>query len=610
MSNLHESYIYTFISSQIPEHIKNDYELYETFLKAYYEWLCQDQHSLYVTDNIQYFSDIDNAPEYFYTYLKNEILNEFPDDVLADKKLLLRYAKDFYERKGTETSYEFLFKVLYNDNISISYPKDNILKASDGKWISEYSLCVKSIEGNPFDLVSTQAYTENNEIIYIDNVLLTREGQYDVYRLTFSPTKLTFNVGDKIYSQDKSVVVEIYGVIKDIEIINGGSGYTIGSIVPINDISGNGVNAVAKISDINSDNKISGFEIINGGFNYRVGDQIIFTPVKGGYGAEAYVSKITDSEISKQCITTIETEQNVKVQTVESVRIEDYIKFDNFEIGSISEIKLVSGGSGYKQLPLISIYQEKKYDLPEGYGAIINAISNNAGKITKIEVLNRGIGYIDEQYINIDLTNLGDGNAVAKASIFGGPIQSKGYWKNNDGKLNSTVYLQDNKYYQNFSYVIKSTESINDYRNIVTNIVHPSGTQMYGEINLINEIETGYTFENSCDKQLAVCIEQESKFSILENMINDIIIHIEKSISSPDIYGYEYVINDFKDEYVNKYENLILHDFKAIYQDLLIFDIQYLTMEQIYDSAINTLYGCSRPAVDSAQVAIVNSESN
>lgn len=610
MSNLHESYIYTFISSQIPEHIKNDYELYETFLKAYYEWLCQEQHSLYVTDNIQYFSDIDNAPEYFYSYLKNEILNEFPDDVLADKKLLLRYAKDFYERKGTETSYEFLFKVLYNDNISISYPKDNILKASDGKWVSEYSLYVKSIEGNPFDLVSSQAYTENNEIIYIDNVLLTREGQYDAYQLTFSPTKLTFNVGDKIYSQDKSIVVEIYGVIKDIEIINGGSGYTIGSIVPINDISGNGVNAVAKISDINSDNKISGFEIINGGFNYRVGDQIIFTPVKGGYGAEAYVSKITDGEISKQCITTIETEQNVKVQTVESVRIEDYIKFDNFEIGSISEIKLVSGGSGYKQLPLISIYQEKKYDLPEGYGAVINAISNNAGKITKIEVLNRGIGYTDEQYINVDLSNLGDGNAVAKASIYGGPIQSKGYWKNNDGKLDSTVYLQDNKYYQNFSYVIKSAESINDYRNIVTNMVHPAGTQMYGEINLINEINTGYTFENSCDKQLTVCIENESNFSILEDMINDIIIHIEKSIGSPDIYGYEYVINDFKDEYVNKYEDLILHDFKAIYQDLLIFDIQYLTMEQIYDSAINTLYGCSRPAVDSAQVAIVNSESN
>lgn len=608
MSNLPNSYIYTFISSQIPEHIRNDYDLYETFLVAYYEWLCKEGNALYATSNISQFMDIDNAPEYFYTYLKNEILAEFPDNVLADKRLLLRYAKDFYERKGTESSYEFLFKVLYNDNISIKYPGDNILKSSDGKWVVDHIIYVKSIQGDPYELTSSPIYTENNDTLYVDNVILLREGKYEVYKLTLTNSPvMEFDIGAKLYNADKTIVIETYGVIKNIEIINGGNGYNIGDLVPITDLSGQGINAVAMISNTKADNKINGFDIINGGENYRVGDQLVFIPVNGGSGASAYVSEINVENVSSQCITTLETEQNVILDTVKNIKIIDYIKFQDFQIGSIKKIKLVSGGYGYKTMPYIQIHQTKLYDLPEGNGAIIQAKSDSSGQITEIKILNRGIGYTNADTINIDLSQLGNGQAIAKANIYGGIISSDGYWLNNDGKLDSTVYLQDNKYYQNFSYVIESCESIKDYKDVVTNMVHPAGTQMYGELSINNEVDVGYGFDASCDKELIIHIQKEM-ICQMEDLIKNMIIHIEKGLNAADIYGYEYFISDYKDEYISNYKNLVLHDFVAIYQDLLLYDIQYLELEQIWDAPLNTLYGCSRPTVDAAQVAIIKSD--
>ena len=606
MTELHESYVSTFISSQIPDHIKDDYELYEAFLKAYYEWLGSEGQSLYATGNLQSFTDIDSAPEFFYNYLKDEILAEFPDDVLADKKLLLRYAKDFYERKGTEASYEFLFKVLYNDPIHIRYPSENILKASDGKWITERILYVKEVKGNPYELESSIVYTEEGEELYTDSVILIREGVYDVYQIKLDSTDHIFSVGDKIYNSDHSIIVETYGILKDIEVLDGGSGYNVGDLVPINDLSGVGVNAVGVVSNISSDNKINNVEVLDGGSNYRVGDQLIFEPVKGGSGAVGYISEIEPQSVSQQCTTTIETEQNIKLDSVKHIKIKDYLKYLTYEIGSIKKVKLVAEGRGYKEMPYIHVSQEKIYDLPEGYGAVLRASSNSSGKIKSIKLLNRGVGYNDPKLIEVDLSKSGDGNAVATASVYGGTVVSDGYWENNDGKLDSTMYLQDNKYYQNFSYVIESSKSINEYKPIVNTMVHPSGTQLYGEILITDEINVGEAF-TACDKQMVVHIQKET-IATLEKLITDLIVHIESSLTAAEIYGYEYFINDFKDDYINKYQHLRLHEFKAIYQDMLIYDIQYLRLEQIWDNPLNTLYGCSRPSVDSAQVAIIQSE--
>jgi hypothetical protein len=71
--------------------------------------------------------------------------------------------------------------------------------------------------------------------------------------------------------------------------------------------------------------------------------------------------------------------------------------------------------------------------------------------------------------------------------------EERGHWENSDGFLSSNMYLQDNHYYQDYSYEIESNISIHHYRDAVTNLIHPSGTKMFGKYvwssDIINEFE-------------------------------------------------------------------------------------------------------------------------
>ena len=61
-----------------------------------------------------------------------------------------------------------------------------------------------------------------------------------------------------------------------------------------------------------------------------------------------------------------------------------------------------------------------------------------------------------------------------------GVIEEEGYYLNTDGHVSSTGKLQDNHYYQDFSYEIETGVSTNFYRDSVTEYLHPVGTKMFG----------------------------------------------------------------------------------------------------------------------------------
>ena len=68
--------------------------------------------------------------------LKNyeeQYLAGFPHENISDqigKDTLIRNIKDFYSYKGTDLSVEFLFRALFDEEITIRYPKDRVIKAS------------------------------------------------------------------------------------------------------------------------------------------------------------------------------------------------------------------------------------------------------------------------------------------------------------------------------------------------------------------------------------------------------------------------------------------------------------------------------------------------
>lgn len=591
------------VSEQIPDHIRADNELYADFMTAYYEWLELKNNPLYMSEHLAEFTDIDDSPEYFFNHLKNEILSKFPQNVLADKRLLARFAKDFYEQKGTLASYKFLFKALYNEDISISLPKDYILKASDGQWVVDHYILCKSVKGDPFSLIGDFIYTNNKRVkLFVDNVVLQTQGKYEVYKI-YVPTasNIELDVDQELENENRTVTVSTYGVIKNIEVTLSGNNYSLGEYIPI--IDPYGVDGVAKIKKLKASNTIIGFKILNGGNNYRVGDQLVFTPVNGGFGAIAYVDGIETQSTINQCTTTIESEQSVITDDVKDIRVVDYLKYQNFETGAITSIKLVNGGRDYIELPTVSVYQKPLYDLPKGFGANIIALSKSYGQVLEIEVENHGVGYRkSDVYPIIDLSGFGDGKARAKANIYAGVISSQGYWKDNKGKLDSTVYLQDNYYYQNYSYVIKSSQAINDYKNIVLENVHLSGAQLFGEVN-INETVNMYGIPAYNPVQFISITYNQHVFAGIRDFQQLVSVNINKIMRYADIYGTVYYIIDFANYSPSLYQDLELREFVAIYQDLLLWDLLDTKLSDILYTPLIELYGSTRNTAGHAKPA-------
>ena len=162
------------IKNQVPEFVKDQHPLFVDLIVAYYEWLSQNE-GIFVKslqeNNPNKFVDIDETVEDFFSSFIKAYLNEFPLQLILEEKggikLDIRKAiknfKKFYNSKGTEKSYRFLFRILYNSEIEIYYPKNDVLNLSGGKWTQKSFMRCKKIDGvDEYKLSKNYIYQKEN----------------------------------------------------------------------------------------------------------------------------------------------------------------------------------------------------------------------------------------------------------------------------------------------------------------------------------------------------------------------------------------------------------------------------------------------------------------
>lgn len=125
----------TLVESQLPEFIRSDYPVFVEFLEKYYEFLEQPGKPIYELKRFPDNYNIDTARENLLNYFREKILPSFPETSQLSTERIIKSARDFYAKKGTPESFQFLFRVLYDKDLEIYFPKLQILKASDGKWV-------------------------------------------------------------------------------------------------------------------------------------------------------------------------------------------------------------------------------------------------------------------------------------------------------------------------------------------------------------------------------------------------------------------------------------------------------------------------------------------
>ena len=128
------NYISTIVENQLPEFIRADHPTFVTLLKKYYEYMEQTNKTLRVGKDLYDYMDVDTTREDLVKYFKTKIIPNFPEETELSTEKLVKAARFFYSKKGSADSFKFLFRTLYGQEADVYFPKEDVLKASDGKW--------------------------------------------------------------------------------------------------------------------------------------------------------------------------------------------------------------------------------------------------------------------------------------------------------------------------------------------------------------------------------------------------------------------------------------------------------------------------------------------
>lgn len=131
-----EKTVSALVNRQLPDFVRADHPQFKKFVELYYKWLEDESkgNTVYHIMRSGEYRDIDNTLDPFIRLFKQELLPYFPERSELDLVKILKGAREFYVKKGSEESVKWLFRVLFGQDVEIYYPKQQILIASDGKW--------------------------------------------------------------------------------------------------------------------------------------------------------------------------------------------------------------------------------------------------------------------------------------------------------------------------------------------------------------------------------------------------------------------------------------------------------------------------------------------
>lgn len=263
-----------------------------------------------------------------------------------------------------------------------------------------------------------------------------------------------------------------------------GSGYkAIPAVTFISDIGGTGATAQAYLNDTGGIEYVS---MLSNGTGYEEESTIVsfstdtirsFVYIDGFTNKYGYVSRsITDT---------------VGIVSVSGTPNYGFLPG---EVYSISE----SGSTGQYVFnfsdPSLNYFAGDyvKFGVDNRASVIIDAVDAQ-GKPTKVRIFSTGSGFEAETFTST-ITSSSGSNCVLQFTT--GAITSiqEGF-QNRQGMLSDVNKLQDNYYYQNYSYVLRSKVPSVNWMTMVKNTVHPAGMAVFSELLVRNTLELGASFE-------------------------------------------------------------------------------------------------------------------
>ena len=305
------------------------------------------------------YADIDDTIDSFFNQFKEAFLRTIPRDLTAgvNERNLLKNIKDLYRAKGQRKGHELFFRILLNEDVSLSYPKDDMLRVSAGNWSEEQILRVTKID----DTILMENASASAGDIFILN---ENGGQIITEDSVTGTSNLLYLVGQEITQN----------LVADLSILPGGAYYGLG--YPIIGM------ATALVDSITS-YKYAGQDV----YELVLSNGSLVGTFATGHTITAVSNADPDVTLYGK-LASIVTEYNAGSTSSQYYDITDPIavaadngndasvKIGALSSGNIPDIIVDAGGSGYENGDVVTVN---------------NANTNGAGLVAEVAMVNGGI---------------------------------------------------------------------------------------------------------------------------------------------------------------------------------------------------------------------------
>lgn len=257
----------TVVGKQLPAHFASAETELTLLLKKYYEWMESSGGVLDSSQNAYENFYLDSSDADFLKFFTKRVIPNIPQDALIDKKLIAKYARQFYQSKGSEESFKFLFRAIYGKSVDIYYPKVDLFRTSSATWLGQHELKVYTPDPAIATAIGRKLIGQTSGASCIIQSVTPYQGHFDlgvgnpigVFLIDEPVFVEPIDGGSKIYART-------LGQVNVAKVISGGSGYSVGSTLSYT--GGDGQDLSAMVSEVDSFGAIVKVTIADGGFGY------------------------------------------------------------------------------------------------------------------------------------------------------------------------------------------------------------------------------------------------------------------------------------------------------------------------------------------------------
>ena len=459
------------IRSQFPKYMREgDHEKFIAFMQAYYDWLEKQDNPNGIIGTFNDLNDVDKTLDPFLQNFVESFAFALPSRFFETKKDAIKHLKEIHSIKGTPESYKLLFRLLYNEVIDFYFPEEDILRASGQRW-NRRSMVAFTSDNFP-DIVGKIVRSSNSKFFVTDVRLVSPE--LKVYFAEFDPD--TFEgyfdeVEDTIFWSEQAQEFHGYPAtaVTGVRIVTEGSGYSPNFSFNVN-VDRN--QATVNIDRIGREHY--GLVLLN-----QQGDPILVNDyiTQASTGARGFVTRIEGQNF--------------------------YVAGGEFSLGGVTV---------------------------EGKNSTAT-ISQITGEIKDVRVLTQS--YRGTDGVTTDIPVPPNGGDAASVEVLLGTLFV-------ENEVPSVPYnqpsgrskIQDGIFYSPYTYVIKSGQSINLWKDMLVRMIHPAGIGIFSQVLILSVYKTGVSGSGGVSGQ------SQNTVSIFNWQVIDGILEFFKGL---DLYFNTYV---------------------------------------------------------------------